>query len=108
MRLTGLHLLLTYQCTFECDHCFVWGSPWQPGTMTVDAIDEILRQAQDLGTVTEQPADNLHLVTGPGELIHPWGQSQNLPTRRGAPTHQGEVSPIFLLGTPYELGPNTC
>ncbi len=20
--LTGLHLLLTYKCTFECDHCF--------------------------------------------------------------------------------------
>ncbi len=33
MRLTSLHLILTYQCTFECDHCFVWGSPWQEGTM---------------------------------------------------------------------------
>ena len=31
MKLTGLHLLLTYQCVLECDHCFVWGSPWQKG-----------------------------------------------------------------------------
>lgn len=51
MKLSGLHLLLTYQCTFECDHCFVWGSPWQSGTMTLASIQEILRQAQDLGTV---------------------------------------------------------
>lgn len=51
MKLSGLHLLLTYQCTFECDHCFVWGSPWQTGTMTVENIAEILRQGQDLGSV---------------------------------------------------------
>jgi MoaA/NifB/PqqE/SkfB family radical SAM enzyme len=51
MKLTGLHLLLTYQCNFECDHCFVWGSPWQSGTMTLQNIQEILRQARSLGTV---------------------------------------------------------
>ena len=38
MKLSGLHLLLTYQCTFECDHCFVWGSPWQTGTLTLEQI----------------------------------------------------------------------
>ncbi len=52
MKLSGLHLLLTYQCTFECDHCFVWGSPWQSGVMTLADIREILRQATDLGTIT--------------------------------------------------------
>jgi len=51
MELQGLHLLLTYECTFECDHCFVWGSPWQSGTMTLANIRHILEQAQDLGTV---------------------------------------------------------
>jgi hypothetical protein len=51
MKLSGLHLLLTYQCTFECDHCFVWGSPWQSGTMTLGDIQGILQQAKDLGTV---------------------------------------------------------
>ena len=50
MKLTGLHLLLTYQCTMECDHCFVWGSPWQSGTMTLETIREIFRQGKDLGT----------------------------------------------------------
>jgi len=51
MELSGLHLLLTYQCTFECDHCFVWGSPWQSGTMTLQDIREILRQAEEAGTI---------------------------------------------------------
>ena len=51
MKLSGLHLILTYQCTFECDHCFVWGSPWQHGTMTLENIQHILREAQQLGTV---------------------------------------------------------
>jgi MoaA/NifB/PqqE/SkfB family radical SAM enzyme len=51
MNVTGLHLLLTYQCNFECDHCFVWGSPWQHGAMTLETIREILEQASDLGTV---------------------------------------------------------
>ena len=50
MHLSGLHLLLTYQCTFECDHCFVWGSPFQSGTTTLADIRRILVQAQD--TVT--------------------------------------------------------
>ena len=51
MKLTGLHLLLTYQCTLECDHCFVWGSPWQSGTMTLDTIRQILQQASNPGTI---------------------------------------------------------
>jgi hypothetical protein len=51
MRLTGLHLLLTYQCNFECEHCFVWGSPWQTGTITLRQIRHIVQQARELGTV---------------------------------------------------------
>ncbi|MFC1563981.1 radical SAM protein [candidate division KSB1 bacterium] len=52
MKLTGLHLLLTYKCTNECDHCFVFGSPRQSGTMTIPKIMEILRQAKDSKTIT--------------------------------------------------------
>ncbi len=51
MRLSGVHLLLTYQCTFECDHCFVWGSPRQEGTMTLKTMRHVLDQARALGTV---------------------------------------------------------
>jgi hypothetical protein len=48
MQITGLHLLLTYQCTLECDHCFVWGSPGQSGVMSLADIRLILDQASRL------------------------------------------------------------
>jgi hypothetical protein len=51
MKLSGVHFLLSYQCTSECDHCFVWGSPEAKGTMTLAEIREVLHQAKDLGTV---------------------------------------------------------
>ncbi|MHC4415664.1 MAG: radical SAM protein [Planctomycetota bacterium] len=51
MKLTGVHLLLTYQCNYECDHCFVWSNPRQAGTMTLGQIGRVLKQARDLGTV---------------------------------------------------------
>lgn len=51
ITITGLHLLLTYQCNFECDHCFLWGGPHQSGVMTLRDIRRILAQGQELGTV---------------------------------------------------------
>lgn len=49
MKLSGLHILLTYQCTYECEHCFVWGSPRQTGALTLEQVQEILKQAKDAG-----------------------------------------------------------
>jgi len=51
MRLNGLHVLLTYECNYECDHCFVWSGPGSPGTFTVPQIDDVLRQALATGTI---------------------------------------------------------
>jgi len=51
MSLTGIHLLLTYKCNAECDHCFVWGSPFLEGTMTLEGIGAIYDGAKELGTV---------------------------------------------------------
>jgi MoaA/NifB/PqqE/SkfB family radical SAM enzyme len=53
MKPTGLHILLTYTCNYECDHCFVWGSPWQTGTLTLAQIDDIYRQAKEVGSIEE-------------------------------------------------------
>jgi len=49
MKIDSLHILLTYACNYECDHCFVWGSPRQRGTLTLEQLDEVLRQAKDAG-----------------------------------------------------------
>jgi hypothetical protein len=51
MQLSGLHLLLTYQCMQECNHCFVWGSPKQSGIMSLGDLDEIFEQAAETGTI---------------------------------------------------------
>lgn len=51
MKPDSLHLILTYACTLECDHCFVWGSPRQTGTMTLADVAHILAEAQALGDV---------------------------------------------------------
>lgn len=49
--LTGIHFLLTYKCPYECDHCFVYGSPKAKGTFTLEQIVAVLQEAQKLGTV---------------------------------------------------------
>lgn len=49
--LSQLHLLLTGECTYECDHCFVWSSPRQGNTMDRPTISHILEQAEMLGTI---------------------------------------------------------
>jgi MoaA/NifB/PqqE/SkfB family radical SAM enzyme len=49
--LTGIHFLLTYACTFECDHCFVYSSPQAEGTFDVGQIQEVLDEAVKIGTV---------------------------------------------------------
>ena len=51
MNLSGLHLLLTYQCLFECEHCFVFSGPGQSGVMTLQNVRNVLNQAMDLGTI---------------------------------------------------------
>ena len=51
MRLTGLHILLTYACNYECDHCFVWSGPFRTGTLTVPQLEDVLDQARDAATV---------------------------------------------------------
>jgi MoaA/NifB/PqqE/SkfB family radical SAM enzyme len=51
MEIDGVHLLLTYRCTLECDHCFVWGSPRQTATMGLGDVWRVLDQAAELGTV---------------------------------------------------------
>ena len=52
MKISGLHILLTYRCTLECDHCFIWGSPRQTGVLSIADITRILEQAKDAGVTS--------------------------------------------------------
>lgn len=49
--LKEIHILLTYGCTFECDHCFLYCSPRSEGTFTRDRIAAVLEEAGKMGTV---------------------------------------------------------
>jgi len=43
--LTGIHILLTYKCTLECDHCFLYSNPRAQGTMTIQQIRSVLSES---------------------------------------------------------------
>lgn len=49
--LTGVHFLLTYACTMECDHCFLYSGPNAKGTFTLDQIRTVLHELVKIGTV---------------------------------------------------------
>lgn len=51
MEIDGLHVLLTYQCPLECDHCFVWSSPRQTLTMGLREVRRVLDQTAEVGGV---------------------------------------------------------
>jgi hypothetical protein len=49
--LTGIHVLLTYKCILECDHCFVYSSPNAGGTFTLSQMRKVLAEASQIGTI---------------------------------------------------------
>ena len=49
--LTAIHVLLTYQCTSECDHCFLHCGPQREGTFTLSQIRQMLREIKRIKTV---------------------------------------------------------
>ncbi len=51
--LTGIHFLLSYKCTYECDHCFVYSSPRAAGTITASQIRGALDEAHTIGTIKQ-------------------------------------------------------
>ena len=48
---TGIHILLTYKCNLECDHCFLFSGPNAQGTMTLPQIRNVLDESQKIGGV---------------------------------------------------------
>ncbi len=66
MKLKGVHLLITFRCDLECNHCFVWGSPKARGVFTVKQIKNILEETKKLGTV-----DCISLEGGEPFLYYP-------------------------------------
>ena len=49
--LTQIHILLTYTCNYECDHCFLYCSSEAKGTFTLDQIKTLIHEAHKIGTI---------------------------------------------------------
>jgi hypothetical protein len=49
--LTGIHILLSYKCIYECDHCFVYSSPNAEGTFAFEQIQKVLDESKKIGTI---------------------------------------------------------
>ncbi|MBN1287689.1 MAG: radical SAM protein [Anaerolineae bacterium] len=64
--LKELHVLLTYKCTFECDHCFVYSSPNAEGVFTLAQVQQVMDEAGKLGTV-----DTFYFEGGEAFMYYP-------------------------------------
>ncbi len=64
--LTGIHVLLTYKCTNECDHCFLHCGPHCEGTFTLHQIRELMREVVKIPTV-----DTVYFEGGEPFLFYP-------------------------------------
>jgi MoaA/NifB/PqqE/SkfB family radical SAM enzyme len=49
--LNAVHFLLTYQCNFECDHCFLYCGPFSEGVFTVEHMEMALKQAREIKSI---------------------------------------------------------
>jgi len=65
IRLEGIHFLVTYRCTYACDHCFVWGSPDAEETMTLAQLTSVIDQAAACGV------DTVYFEGGEPTLAYP-------------------------------------
>ena len=49
--LTGIHILLTYRCTYECDHCFLHCGPHRAGAFTIPQLGNLFDEIGRIGTI---------------------------------------------------------
>ena len=64
--LTGIHILMTYKCNFECDHCFLYSGPNADGTMTLPQIRTVLDESRKIESV-----DWIYFEGGEPTLFYP-------------------------------------
>lgn len=51
INIKGIHILLTYECTYECDHCFLCSGPRSGGTFTLAQLEATLHEARKIGSL---------------------------------------------------------
>ena len=64
--LTSIHFLLTYTCTYKCDHCFLYCSPQAKGTFTISQLKQVLEEIKKIRSI-----DNVYFEGGKPFLFYP-------------------------------------
>ena len=64
--LNGIHFLLTYSCTYECDHCFLHCSPQARGTFTCEQLRQVFAEIERIPTV-----ETVYFEGGEAFLFYP-------------------------------------
>lgn len=64
--MNSIHFILTYQCTGECDHCFLYCGPRAEGVFTLEKIESVLRQAKEMRSI-----DTVYFEGGEPFLFYP-------------------------------------
>jgi MoaA/NifB/PqqE/SkfB family radical SAM enzyme len=49
--ISGVHVLLSYTCLFQCDHCFLHCSPESGDAFTMRKLEDLLDQSAEIGSV---------------------------------------------------------
>jgi hypothetical protein len=68
--LASVHFLITYGCSSECDHYFLWGSARRQSSMTASQVDQFLYQVVSLKTVAKVCAEGGESFTCYDVLLH--------------------------------------
>lgn len=64
--LKEIHFLLTYTCSFECDHCFLYSGPEATGTFTVSQLRELFDEIPKIGSI-----EKVYFEGGESFLFYP-------------------------------------
>jgi hypothetical protein len=68
--LAAIHFLITYGCSAECDHCFIWGTPRRSAAMTADQVDVFLDQVRMVESIKGVCAEGGESFTRYDVLVH--------------------------------------
>ncbi len=64
--LTGIHFLLTLECNFECDHCFLFCGPHAGATFTLSQVKDVFSEIEKIGAI-----DNVYFEGGEPFIYYP-------------------------------------
>lgn len=64
--ITGIHFLLTYTCTYECDHCFLYCGPHSEGTFTGEQLARVFEEISRMPKV-----NSVYFEGGEAFLFYP-------------------------------------